>query len=160
MQELSLKIEKSSSQALMNSMNNLAKSMDTMLKLFTEAAKEIKIEDKEGLEGAGEKDFMNEKLNEIIDQNKTIAESMVAVSDMVRDFTEKQKNPEPKAPQPNFQQSPQQPPTFDESFNEPMSSPLDQPPLPQQQGPVAMPSIPFPSVKKPKKKGLFGRLIK
>ena len=141
-------------------MNNLAKSMDTMLKLFTEAAKEIKIEDKGGLEGAGEKDFMNEKLNEIIDQNKTIAESMVAVSDMVRDFTEKQKNPEPKAPQPNFQQPPQQPPTFDESFNEPMPSQLDQPLPSQQQGPVAMPSIPFPSVEKPKKKGLFGRLIK
>ncbi|MCH7541880.1 hypothetical protein IH981_03875, partial [Patescibacteria group bacterium] len=106
-----------------------------------------------------------ERLDAVIDQNKTIAEGMVVVSDMVKDFIERQGHrplpasrpvPRPKFPPSGFQ--PPQPPEPD--FQHPPSfSP--QPNEPRYQGPVAMPTIPFPDLdEKPEKKGLFGRLKK
>ena len=80
-----LKTEKSSSHELMNSMNALTKSMDSMLRLFTQTAEELKIDEGE--------DNVNKKLDEIIGQNKIIADGMVTVSDTIKDFIEKQKNP-------------------------------------------------------------------
>ncbi|MCH8004280.1 MAG: hypothetical protein IH934_06660 [Nanoarchaeota archaeon] len=141
-----LKAEKFSSQELMNSMSALTKSMDSMLRLFKEASEELKVEEKE--------DAINKKLDAVIEQNKIIADGMVTVSDMIKDFIEKQKEPKPvPVPEPAFQQPPLEP-----SLNEPNLE-LDQP-MPKQ-GPVVMPSIPFSSLDeppKPKKKGLFGRL--
>jgi len=151
-----LKTEKSSSHELMNSMNALTKSMDSMLKLFTRTAEELKIDEGE--------DNVNKKLDEIIEQNKVIADGMVTVPDMIKDFVEKQKEPVPmQVPQPNFQNLKpdfQQPP-LEPVPNEP-SIGLDQEPMPRQ-GPIAMPTVPFSSIEehpKPKKKGLFGRLKK
>jgi len=43
--------------------------MDAILKLFKETAKELKTEENEGLLSK-DNDFINQKLNEIIDQNK------------------------------------------------------------------------------------------
>ena len=150
-----LKTEKSSSHELMNSMNALTKGMDSMLRLFTEAAGELKIDEGE--------DNVNKKLDEIIEQNKVIADGMITVSDMIKDFVQKQKEPEPIKVQPSFQ-----PPTPQPDFQQPPLEPLpdepsvglDQEPMPQQ-GPVAMPTVPFSSIEeppKPTKKGLFGRL--
>lgn len=148
-----LKAEKFSSHELMNSMSALTKSMDSMLGLFKEAAEELKFEEKE--------DAINKQLNEIIEQNKIIADGMVTVSDMIKDFIEKQSKPvqaqssfQGPVPEPAFQQPPLEPP-----LNEP-SLPNEMPPVPPQ-GSVVMPSIPFSSLdepSKPKKKGLFGRL--
>lgn len=158
----------------MNSMNDLTKGMDAMLKLFKEASQELKVDNKEK--------SINKKLDEIADQNKIIAEGMVAISDMVKEMVEKKKEsaslpvpepisvsdtdsvPEPSflspLPKPDFQQYPQ----FEPSFNNPESNKpdiqLDQPPG-SEQGPVIMPSIPFSEVDKitkPSRKGLFGRL--
>ena len=150
-----LKAEKFSSQELMNSMSALTKSMDSMLGLFKEAAEELKVEEKE--------DATNKKLNEIIEQNKVIADGMVTVSDMIKGFIEKQSKPvqaqpsfQSPVPEPAFQQPPLEPP-----LNEP-SLPNETPPVPPQ-GSVVMPSIPFSSLDeppKPKKKGLFGKLMK
>ena len=140
-----------SSRELLDSINALRKSMDTMLKLFTEAAKELKVEENMG---PADVSSINEKLDKIIEQNKAIAE-------MIEDFTGKRKKPllhepilrpdfqPPPGPSPNFQH----PPRF-----EPREPRLDEPPRPHQQGPVAMPSVPFSSFKESKKKGLFGRL--
>ncbi len=171
MQELRPKVDKSSSKEVINSMNSLTKSMDAMLRLFNEAAKELKTEEKESP--------INKKLDEIIDQNKTIAEGMVAISDMVKDFIEKQKKPEPwrDLPRQSFQRAVpdfQQPQKFGPQFApkpQPMQAPapstdlpdLDELPELNQQGPVAMPSIPFTDLEmppKPKKGGLFGRFKK
>ena len=141
-----------------------------MLKLFTAAAKDASIE---------------EKLDEIISQNKIIIDKLAALSNSNSDFTPKQK-PQPgfNFPNPSFQPAPQprfqQPPGLQQSFREPnpqeldelpelkdleqqsFEEPFDTPQLrPYQQGPVAMPSIPFKDFKEPPKprgKGLFGRL--
>jgi hypothetical protein len=152
-----LKSEKFSFHELMNSVNALTKSMDSMMKLFKEAGEEIRAEEKE--------DTLNKKLDGIIEQNKVIADGMVAVSDMVKDFIGKQKIPEPiqAQPTPSFQppkpdiQQPQLP-GLEPLPGEP-SLKMDQLPPPPQD-PVAMPSIPFSNLEEPqnpKKKGLFGR---
>jgi hypothetical protein len=167
LKELREKKDKSFSNELTNSMNDVKKSMDSMLKLFTEAA-ELK-EDNQSTAS------LNEKLDKIIEQNKIIAEGMIAVHDTVKGLTkthpqelspEMHSIPEPKemdnVPMPgeihNTPEPSLQPPTFNSKFNEP-------PPFkqeiqsPQQPGPVPMPSIPFPDLEAPpKKKGLFGRL--
>ena len=146
-------------------MNALAKSMDAMLKLFNEAAKDLSVE---------------KKLDEIINQNKVIIGKLAALSNSNSDFTPKQKQqPSFNFPRPSFQPAPQpnfqQPPEFQKSFNEPKLEELDElsglkeleqqrfeepfnKPIPRQQGPIAMPSIPFSSFREPKRKGLFGRL--
>lgn len=156
--ELKAKHNKSSSQEVVNSLNQLTRSMDAMLMLFTEAAKNVKAEEKE-------ESNIAYRLAEIVDQNKTIAEGMVTVSDMVKDFIEKQGHrplsaprpaPSPKFPPSGFQTPQPLEPDFQ---NPPSFSP--QPNEPRPQGPVAMPTIPFPGLEeKPKKKGLFGRLKK
>ncbi len=154
-----------SSRELLDSINALRKSMDAMLKLFTEAAEEIKAEENEA---PADVSSINEKLDKIIDQNK-------AITEMIENLTGKRKKPLLHAPisGPNFQPlrvpppNSQQPLGFEPKFNEPKlpeldelppSQQFDQPPRPQQQGPIAMPSVPFSSIKEPKKKGLFGRL--
>jgi len=151
-----LKNKKTSSQELTNSMHALTNSMDSMLKLFTETAEELKLDEKEN--------SVNKKLDEIIEQNKVIADGMVTVSDMVKDFVGKQKNPEiDQIPKPNFPQpipepSFDQPPKFDPELDK--LEPLDQPLPPP--GSVAMPSMPFSDLEEPKhkRKGLFGRFKK
>lgn len=157
-QELKSKSDKSSSQSIVSSLDQLTKSMDAMLRLFTQAAEDVKAEERD-------ESKIPKKLSEIIEQNKTIAEGMVAISDIIKDFIEKQGHrplpaprpvPRHEIPGPSFQppQDPepgfQQPPSFAPPPNEP------RPP-----GPVAMPTMPFPGLEeKPKKKGLFGRLKK
>jgi len=135
---------------LLNSMSTLVRIMDSMLSLFTKTAEELKNEDNQG---SGDLNVVNSKLDEIMEQNKTIAEGMVAVSDIVNDFIEAKK-PRPSYPAPRFNPTPQEPmqqpprPNFPE-------------PIPQNQGPVPMPAMPFSEVsRKPKKKGLFGKMKK
>ena len=151
-----------SSIELLDSINALRKSMDSMLKLFTEAAEELKAE------GPADILSINEKLDKIIDQNK-------AITEMIGAFTGKLGKPllhkpiprpdfqPPLGPNPDFQQ----PPGLEQEFNEPKlpeldelqpSQQFDQPPRPHQQGPVAMPSVPFSSIKGHKKRGIFERL--
>lgn len=162
LEELKTKADKSSSVELLRSMGYLTKSMDTMLKLFKDAAEDINTDE--------DHSSINEKLDKIMDQNKVIADGMVAISDMVKDFDEKQKKlesipqsgfqppgPEPSFPpksEPNFQS----PPNIETELNElPSPQQLEQPPRPSL-GPVVMPSMPFSDLEKPKKKkGLFGR---
>ena len=175
-QELKTRADKSSSQEIVNSLNQLTRSMDAMLRLFTEAAQEVKAEERE-------ESKITEKLDELIDQNKTIAEGIVAVSDIVKDFIGKEEHrpapgprPEPRPsfpgpsfqppgprpePRPSFPEPSFQPPGPEPSFEQP---PSFEPPISEgtQQGPVAMPSMPFSSLeeKPKKKKGIFGRLKK
>jgi len=166
-----LKKKSISSQEMLDSMNKLTATMDSMLKLFTQAAEELKLEEKEESETALKVDSVINTLEEIKNQNHTLAEGLVTVSDMVREHKVKHEigkpssgtqPPEPsfQHPEPSFQQPPpnfqhpepsfQQPPENDPSFSQQM-----------QTGPVPMPSIPFPELEKePKKKGLFSRLKK
>ena len=165
-QELRSKRDETSSDELLDSINALTKSMDAMLKLFSEAAEELKVEGNGGTDMTS----ISKKLDKIIEQNR-------AITEMIGNLAGKREKPllHKPIPRPDFQPpqglSPnsQQPLRFEPQVNEPKlpeldelppSQQFDQPPRPQQQGPVAMPSVPFSSIKEPKKKGLFGRLKK
>ena len=93
------------SNQLLQSMNNLTKGMDSMLQLFKTAAEEMRIEEQEEKALTREIQPMMDKLNEIIEQNKIIAEGMVALSDIVKEkYSVKETEEEPS------QQAPSQPP--------------------------------------------------
>ena len=94
----------SSFKALLNSMSSLTKSMNSMLELFRTAAEEMKIEGKSEINVAKELGPLTEKMDTLIDQNKTIAEGLIAISDMVKEF----KGPKP-GPSPVFRLQPRQP---------------------------------------------------
>lgn len=154
-QELKSSRDNSNSQAVVNALDQMARALDSMLKLFNEAAQDVKSEGREESKLAG-------KLDELIDQNKTIAQGMVSVYDMVNEFISRQRQgPQP----PNFQQQRMQmpDPDFGMPFDEPRPmAPQPRPmPNPGMKGPVPMPSMPFSDFgmgKPEKKKGIFGRL--
>ncbi len=153
-QELKGKVNRASPKDLIDSMDSLTKVVDSLMKLFRQSAEELKYEGKEGsFSGNSDHKEINEKLDRILEQNKIIADSMVAISDMVKKDIDKPHIPKPQfhppmPPKPDFQ--PPQP-----QFDQPMAPP-------NQQGPVAMPAAPLPDLEdlEPKKKGLFARFKK
>jgi len=160
MQELKSKVDRASPKELIDSMGAMTRSIDSLMTLFKQAADEMKYEEKEEiLSGGSEHKAINEKLDKIMEQNKIIADGMVAVSDIIKGFAVKEKKlPTPK-PQPSFQPSMSAPsfpqPKFEPRFNAP-----PMPPQPQmQQGP--MEETPLPDLEEPKpKKGIFGMFKK
>lgn len=144
-EELKAKQDKNSPKELINSMDTLAKSIESLMNLFKQAAQELKYEIKEEELAAG-KDSVHEKLDKIIEQNKIIANGMVAISDTVKDFTGKQKKVQPKSgiqPQ-NYQQ--------------PIPMPQQTFQLQNQLPPLDVPLPGFEDTEK--KKGLFGMFKK
>ncbi|MBD3164699.1 hypothetical protein GF323_05870 [Candidatus Woesearchaeota archaeon] len=79
---------------LLKSVNNLTKHMDTLLEIFRSATDEMKLEEQEEKALSQQVRPLMDKLDEIIEQNKIIAEGMVALSDIVKEkFPERQKAP-------------------------------------------------------------------
>ena len=162
-QDLKSKVGRASPKDLIDAMDSLTKSIDSLMNLFKQAADEMRYEEKEEiLSGGSEHKAINDKLDKIIEQNKIIANGMVAVSNMVRDFAGKQgkqqtaqQAPKPQQFQPSLQPSMKVPnfpqPGFQPQFNAPM------PPRPQMPSPGFMEEPPLPDFEEePKKKGLFG----
>ncbi len=71
---------------LESSLDNLSRTMTTMLDLFKTAADELRLEDRDQQQLTKSIGPIIEKLNAIIDQNKIIAEGMLAVADMVKEL--------------------------------------------------------------------------
>jgi chemotaxis protein histidine kinase CheA len=63
---------------------NLSKTIYDMLEVFAAASYQMKIEEKEQEAALKKHDLMLQKLDKVIEQNKTIAESMVAIVKMVK----------------------------------------------------------------------------
>ena len=63
----------------------LSDTMADMLEVFGAAAEQMKIEDKEYEANARKHEQITSKLDKIIDQNKTIAEAMVGIVDMIKE---------------------------------------------------------------------------
>ena len=148
-QDLKNKVDRASPKELIDSMDALTKSIDSLIALLKQAADEMRYEEKEEiLSGGSEHKAINEKLDRILEQNKIIADGMVAVSNMVRDFAGKQRKqqaapaPKPQQFQPSFQPSMRAPsfpqPGFQPQFNAPM------PPRPQMPSPGFIEEPPFP----------------
>ena len=164
-QDLKNKVDRASPKELIDSMDSLTKSIDSLMGLFKQAADEMRYEEKEEiLSGGSEHKAINDKLDKIMEQNKIIANGMVAVSNMVRDFAGNQRKqqatqaPKPQQFQSGFQPSMRAPsfqPGFQPQFNAPM------PPRPQMPAPGFMEEPPLPDFdEEPKKKGLFSMFKK
>ena len=70
---------------LHEAVHKLTTVMSDMLELFAAAAEQMKLEEKEYETEAKKHEMIVSKLDKLIDQNKTIAEGMVAIVDMVKE---------------------------------------------------------------------------
>ena len=75
---------------LHDAVQKLTSVMSDMLEMFAGAAEQMKLEEKEYENEAKKHEMVVSKMDKLIDQNKTIAEGMVAIVDMVKEkFPEK-----------------------------------------------------------------------
>ncbi len=117
---------------LHTSILNLSKQINELMVLFSSAADQMKLEEKQKEEAATHHEI-TEKLDTILDENKTIATSMVALAEMIQKKSEEpktfetaQENSKPK-PQPSFAPPPPiMPPPF--SMSPPQIFSQNQPP--------------------------------
>lgn len=77
--------EQTPSKTMQVSMNDLNAKLDKLLAVFDEASKDIKIEEG-GLSFQEKMKPLVEKMNKILEQNSEIAEGIVAIADLIRDF--------------------------------------------------------------------------
>ena len=68
-----------------DAVQKLAQTMTDMLEVFGAAAEQMKIEEREYESEAKKHEVIISKLDKLIDQNKTIAEGMVAIVEMVKE---------------------------------------------------------------------------
>ncbi len=126
--DLKQKMGDGSSKQLADSIANLSKTMENMLNLFQSAAEEMRLEEK-GVSSDSSAILaeIDNKLDELIDQNKTIAEGIVAVADMIKGETQQSEQEQnvmpaqfsmpPPGPAPSFGPRPMEMP-------EPIPTPL------------------------------------
>ena len=186
-EELRLRTGDTDSKQLLLSMANLTKSMNNMLQLFKTAAEEMKLEQREEEAVAKKVGPLVDKVNELMEQNKTIAEGMVAIADMVKEMKEGKKSfsekPEIKFNEPSFEEpelsfkpSSMPPPIQPVRFVPPRrpqgggmpppamppGGPIQPPGMPFDMGPEPFPPFeePFPPLGPEKKKGFLGMFKK
>ncbi len=173
-----IKVKKDvSTKELNDSIQKLNQLITDMLELFGAAAEQLKLEDKEFQSDTKRHELMLSKLDKIIEENKTIAEAMVSLADMVKEKMPTQKEEEkveslfkPQAvpstfmkPQQEWQPSSEStiPPTMPKTEPE-IAVPLQQPNfgmvMPPMQ-PAPLPELDFleetESLEEQPKKGLF-----
>ena len=74
-----------STKELYDAVQRLAQTMTDMLEVFGAAAEQMKLEEQSYESSAKKHEMIISKLDKIIDQNKTIAEGMVAIVEMVKE---------------------------------------------------------------------------
>ena len=147
-----------------DAMHRLADTMGSMLEVFGAAAEQMKLEEKESESEFKKHEIIVSKLDKLLDQNKTIAEGMVAIVEMFREkFPQREKEesmfkaaaqepmynpknepnmftPQPKPewkPAPPAAQKPQYPPVMPQ-MNPPLPTPqMPTPQMPGQNFPVS-----------------------
>lgn len=164
-----------------SSLENLNKSISSLLGLFQTATEELKLEERDETLISKKLDPLMKKVDVLLDQNEKIAKAIVAIADMVREKGEssgEKEEAEEERPAPRFEAQPAEvPPMFQPPSRPSMMGP---PPMPPPRGmppagfpppppmgaPEPMPpwDVPGPmpdfGEDKPKKKGLFGGLMK
>lgn len=133
--ELQRKTGDTTSKELLESMAALTKSMNNMLQLFSSAAEEMKLEEKTESELSQKVAPLIEKVDRLEEQNKTIAEGLVAIASMLKDIKKGEKVEKPKEFIPP---KPSEKPEFEEfpPMGEPELPPLEPPgPMPPIRGP-------------------------
>ena len=82
-----------STKELYDSIQKLAQTMNDIIDVFGAAAEQMKLEDKEYESDAKKHEIILSKIDKLMDQNKTIAEGMVAIVDAMKKTTQ-QKEPD------------------------------------------------------------------
>ena len=165
---------------LYDAVQKLAQTMTDILEVFGAAAEQMRLEEK-GYEAEAKKhEMIILKLDKVMDQNRTIAEAMVGVVDMIKEklvapakeesLFKPRAEPQPFKPiRPEWQPKPEpmmpraqpmQPPIA--PIAPPITAPLPEFGMPPMQ-PAPSPDFDFPEFgleEEPKKKGLFGMFKK
>jgi|SRR3989338_2468342 len=95
---------------LYESIENLSKLLENMFAMFKNASEQMKLEEGMAEERKKAHEEILKKLDEIIEQNKTIATGMVDVSDIVKEkLGDTGKPSSPQMPPPLWQQRPPEP---------------------------------------------------
>ncbi len=152
LQKQSQQKEKISIDQFSQAIANLTRSMEEMNVLFKAATEELKLEEttKENISQYVEP--INNRLDSIEEQNKKIADAMLALADMIDDLKKQKSSRQEFQPIPPMQQQmiraplPQMP---REEFAPPEFGRLNMPEMPRPLGPLPPPPAPD------KKKGLF-----
>ena len=151
---------KSAPTSMGQSMDDLSKSLKSMISIFKEAKDELRIEDEEKELLSKKIDPMINKLDNLLDQNEKIAEGILSLADMIKKLEAKvdsagsQKGPDllrSSAP-PRSSSQPQQP-TFP-SMLPPQQQPAQSPQFPPQQPPIQPPQQ--PSIQPPQQPPMGG----
>ncbi|MBI4140715.1 hypothetical protein HY485_02650 [Candidatus Woesearchaeota archaeon] len=132
------------------SVNELNAKLDKLIGIFDEASRDLKIEEG-GLTFNEKMRPLAEKMNKILEQNAEIAEGIVAIADIVKEFKDELETKgvlvaEKPSPQPLFAEQPVQMPAFAVTQAPRMAPPPFEAPRPS---PAAPPMS-------PPKKRLFG----
>lgn len=85
---------------LFQSMDSLTKSMNNMMQLFSSAAEEMELEEKTGSELSQKIVPFTEDLNRLEEQNRTLAEGLVAIASMIKDIMKGRMAEEASKPSP------------------------------------------------------------
>lgn len=168
-----------SNKELHDTVQKLNATINDMLEVFGAAAEQMKLEE-QGYEANSKKhEMIISKLDKIIDQNRTIAEGMVAIVDMVKEkilapAKEEVMRPRQEA-RPLFRPQQEWQPRPEPVQRQPIMPQQLTPPMPQMAPPIqaqefGMPpmqpggDLDFPELdlgeEEPKKKGLFGMFKK
>ena len=126
------RLKKGPSSESRSQMDQLTGALTNLLNLFKEASSQMRLEEDEGNIVSEKLIPIEEKLDQILDQNKKIAEGILAMADMIKDMKEERQSMKPMAPKPSF----------------PSSFPSSMPPMPRQVPgnlpPLPSMSPPFP----------------
>lgn len=167
---------------LHDAVTKLTETMANMLGVFAASAEQLKLEEKEYESEKRKHDTIIAKLDKLIDQNKTIAEGMVAIVELVKEKFPKKDGQISKADeeepafarpelrqfmeQPEFNPAPQpaprampaMPPVSSPSFAQQNFGlpPMEPAPMPD----LDFPEEPFPAAQETKKKSLFSGMFK
>ena len=123
----------------------LADTMSSMIEIFGAAAEQLRLEEKGKESDIKKHEIITSKLDKLLDQNKTIAEGMVAVVEMVKErlgtkddssFRPKDNEPMFMKPEPRFARQEWKPRNSPQAVS---SGPGQMMPM---QPPMAMPSMP------------------
>lgn len=167
-----------STKDIYDAVQKLTQTMKDILEVFGAAAEQMKLEEKEYESEQKKHEVIMSRLDKLIDQNKTIAEGMVAIVDMVKERMPAKDEEQMFMPRPEprpFMKPVQQewmpkpgPMTPRQGTMMPLAQPM-QPPIsaamPPELGmppmqPTPAPDLDFPEnelkFEEPKKKGLFG----
>ena len=143
-----LKIKKDiSNKDLYDAVQKLGQTITDMLEVFAAAADQMQLEEKSYDMQAKKQDMVASKLDKLIEQNKTIAEGMVAIVDLVKDKLTFAEGKEEVEEEQMFKPAPQPSPNLFMPRQQPqwqpqpqMPRPMMAPPIPNT--PIAQPQMP------------------